>query len=95
MIVVELLLRERGHKTTPKLGSPLAPGQTLDFHQNVKPSDKKITGYSIIQGSNIEEIRQALEDHPHLRPEGCTIEISDAMPIPGMETQNNKQERGN
>ena len=67
------------------LGSPLMNGQQLNPDGTSKASSKNVAGYSILQAENMEEAKALLKGHPHLGwNAGCTIEIHETMPIPGM-----------
>ena len=47
------------------------------------PSDKEVTGYSILEAENMEAAQALLAGHPHLEWEaGCQIEVHEAMPLP-------------
>jgi hypothetical protein len=66
------------------LGAPLTGGQKLT-PEGVSASNLKLTGYSILQAENMEEVKTLMQAHPHLgwNPD-CTIEIYETMSIPGM-----------
>src|SRR5687768_6529329 len=67
------------------LGSPLMNGQQLSPDGQAKNSDKNVAGYSILQAENMEEAKALLKGHPHLTwNPACTIEVHEAMPLPGM-----------
>ncbi len=64
------------------LGAPLGGGRKVTKSGSA-PSDKDITGYSILEAENVEAAHALLADHPHLDwAEGCEIEVHEAMPMP-------------
>ena len=64
------------------LGTPLAGGMALSA-SGASPSDKGVTGYSILQAESMEAAQAMLMDHPHLQWDaGCEIEVHDSMPLP-------------
>jgi len=67
------------------LGNPLMNGKRLSPDGKNSDSKKEVTGYSILQASNLNEAIQLLQDHPHLGwNAACSIEVYETMPIPGM-----------
>ena len=67
------------------LGTPLTNGQQLSPDGKSKNSNKNVAGYSILQAENMDEAKALLKDHPHLGwNAACSIEIHEAMPLPGM-----------
>ncbi len=70
-----------GSKLTD-LGTPLMPGVKLLPDGSTQHSEKEVTGYSIIQASDIEEAKNILKDHPHLNwSGGCDIELHECIPL--------------
>ena len=66
------------------LGSPLGNGQKLSPSGSTA-SNLNLAGYSVLQAENMEEAKKLLQGHPHLGwNAACTIEVYEAMPIPGM-----------
>lgn len=64
------------------LGTPLAGGQKVT-PSGSSPSDKSVTGYSILQAENMEAAKALVKDHPHLGwAAGCEIEIHETQPLP-------------
>ena len=64
------------------IGAPLGGGQKLTESGSM-PSDKEVTGYSILEAENMEAAQALLAGHPHLEwGAGCEIEIHEAMPLP-------------
>ena len=67
------------------LGSPLMNGLELMPGGKSKGSIKDVTGYSILQAENMEEVISLLQEHPHLGWNAeCSIEVHETMPLPGM-----------
>jgi hypothetical protein len=68
------------------IGSPLVNGQSVAPTGNVTPSTKNVSGYSIVQAENMEGALKMMDGHPHLMGwhQEATIEVHEAMPIPGM-----------
>jgi hypothetical protein len=63
------------------LGAPLGNGQKV-AKSGATPTDKDVTGYSILQAENMEKAQEMLKDHPHLEwSDECEIEIYEAMPM--------------
>ena len=66
------------------MGAPLANGQSVTTSGTVA-SDREVTGYSILQAESMEAAVAMLQGHPHLGwAEGCSIEVHESMPLPGM-----------
>lgn len=65
------------------LGSPVGNDTTV-AKGAVSPGSNKIGGYSILQGESIKAITKLLEDHPHFMIPGATIQVLEALPLPGM-----------
>jgi hypothetical protein len=64
------------------LGTPLAGGQKLSTSGS-SPSDKSVTGYSILPAEDMEGAKAMLSGHPHLQwAAGCEIEVHETMPLP-------------
>ena len=64
------------------MGAPLGGGKKLTKLGST-PSDKEVTGYSILEAENMEAAQALLAGHPHLQWEaGCKIEVHEAMPLP-------------
>jgi hypothetical protein len=67
------------------LGSPLMNGQRLSPDGKTANSTKEVNGFSILQAEDMKEALGLLKGHPHLGwNSSCTIEVHEAMPIPGM-----------
>lgn len=67
------------------LGAPLTNGQRLSPAGKSVGSTKEVNGYSVLQAADMQEAITLLQGHPHLSWNAeCTIEVHEAMPIPGM-----------
>ncbi len=61
-------------------GSPLMGGQRLSPDGSAENSTKEVTGYSVIQASDMDEAKSLLKGHPHLAfTGGCDIEVHEAI----------------
>jgi hypothetical protein len=74
--------REAG-KSIVDLGAPLGHPAAVTA-SGVKPSDSKVTGFSILQAESAKAITDLLAKHPHHHAPGASIEVLEMMPIPGM-----------
>jgi hypothetical protein len=67
------------------LGSPLMNGQALSPGGGSSPSEKGVTGYSVLQAESMDAAKKLLQSHPHLGwNAACSIELHETMPLPGM-----------
>ena len=67
------------------LGTPLGNGMKVT-KSGVTPSEKEVVGYTILQANSMDEAVEMLKDHPHLDwVDGCSIEVHESLPLPGME----------
>lgn len=63
-------------------GAPLAPGQRLLPNGKNQASTYEVTGYSIIQATDLEEAKSMLTSHPHLTwMDGCSIDVHECFSI--------------
>ncbi len=61
-------------------GAPLMGGQTLNGNGDWSGSSREVSGYSIIQGTSVEEVKGIFSDHPHLHwTDGCSIEVHECV----------------
>ena len=77
---------ERVGSKLADLGAPLINGKRLDPNGSSMPSTRDVTGYSLLEAEDWEDVVAMLLDHPHIsgwNPE-ATIEIHETMLIPGM-----------
>ncbi len=66
------------------MGAPLTNGQLVTDGGSV-PSEKEVTGFSILEATDMGAAVALLQGHPHLSwTEGCSIEVYEAMPLTGM-----------
>jgi hypothetical protein len=49
----------------------------------VAQSSSQASGYSLLQGNSADEIDALLKDHPHLKMPGASIDVLEALPMPG------------
>jgi hypothetical protein len=66
-----------------ELGSPLGSGLHVESGSSTT-GQTQIRGYSILQASTGDEIARLLEGHAHLMMPGASIEVLEALPMPGM-----------
>ena len=65
------------------MGSPLGNGMKVT-KDSASPSDKQVTGFSVLQADDMDGAVAMLKNHPHLMwTEGCEIEVYEHMPLPG------------
>lgn len=61
-------------------GTPLMGGQRILPDGTMEDSTKDVTGYSIIQATDMEEAKSLLKNHPHLAwTGGCDIEVHECI----------------
>jgi len=65
-------------------GTPLAGGVQVT-PEGRSPSTREVAGYTLIEADSMDVVLALAQDHPHLNmPGGCTIEVHEALPVPGM-----------
>lgn len=65
--------------------TPLANGMRVSPGRKVSPSEREVSGYTIIEADSMEAAVELAHIHPHLNmPGGCEIEVHECLPIPGM-----------
>jgi len=77
---------EKAGSRLADLGAPLVNGKSLNPKGSSAPSTKEVSGYSLLDAADWEEVMDLLEGHPHIsgwHPD-ATIEIHETMLIPGM-----------
>lgn len=66
------------------LGQPLGSTKHMTG-KALGDGDHTIAGFSIVQGNSMDAVTRQLHDHPHfLMPGGCSIEVHEFLPMPGM-----------
>jgi hypothetical protein len=65
------------------LGKPLGNGAKISG-TSVDASSATIVGYSILHGHSKQAVTRLMQDHPHLRMPGFSIEVFEALSMPGM-----------
>jgi len=64
------------------LGAPIGPSGRISA-SGLSVSTSQASGYSVLQANSKEEIDALLEKHPHLNMPGSSIDVFEALPIPG------------
>ncbi|SEJ50536.1 YciI family protein [Demequina mangrovi] len=65
------------------LGTPLGGGIHVE-PDGVSLSTKEVAGYTILTADSMDAAVALAQAHPHLTmPGGCSIEVHEAMPLPG------------
>lgn len=64
------------------LGNPLNRVTTVGAP--VPDDASPIAGYSMLEAASAEEAGALLQGHPHLQLPGASIELLEAVPVPGM-----------
>jgi hypothetical protein len=77
--------KRAGSKLTD-LGAPLVNGKRLHSNGSSAPSNRDVTGYSLLEADDWAELEDLLSGHPHISGwhPGATIEVHETMLIPGM-----------
>ena len=70
-------------KALTELGAPLGKTKRITT-SGVSDTRNEVTGYSVVQAETHEAAAKIFEGHPHFRMPGASIEVMEAMPIPGM-----------
>jgi hypothetical protein len=66
-------------------GTPLGNAQKVT-KDGASASDSQVNGYTILQAENMDAAVEMLKGHPHLDwADGCSIEVYESLPVPGME----------
>ena len=64
------------------LGAPLMGGQHLGTTGDWSGSEREVSGYSMLQGNSIDEVKALFEGHPHLSwAPGCAVEVYECAPM--------------
>ena len=73
---------EKAGKAIIDGGAPL--GNTIAVKGSAAPGAAKVSGYSIFQAESGKELAKLLEDHPHFKAPGTSIEVLEVLSMPGM-----------
>jgi hypothetical protein len=65
------------------LGTPLGNGRRVDT-AGTTDANTEAAGYSILQADDADSAVALLDGHPHLQMPGASIEVHEALEIPGM-----------
>src|SRR5690348_1009224 len=65
-----------------ELGAPLGSGRRIEAGSN-SAGRTEVRGYSVLQGASMDDIVRVLDGHPHLMMPGASIEVLEAMAMPG------------
>jgi hypothetical protein len=65
------------------LGAPIQATARISAN-GAAGNDSQASGYSLLQGNSREDIDALLADHPHLKLPGSSIDVFEALPLPGM-----------
>src|SRR5207245_8155387 len=74
--------RGRAGDAVLDLGAPIQPSGRISA-SGISVTDSQASGYSLLQANSKEEIDALLEKHPHLKMPGASIDVFEALPIPG------------
>jgi hypothetical protein len=66
------------------LGAPLGNGAAIDKSGASSTGKTLASGYSVMQAASLKDLAKILEGHPHFMMPGNTIEVLEALPMPGM-----------
>lgn len=65
-------------------GTPLAGGVRVS-PEGTTPATNEVVGYTILEADTLDAALELARAHPHLTmPGGCSIEVHEAQPVPGM-----------
>jgi len=85
MALWQAWIKRMGNKLVD-IGAPLINGKSVRAGGSSSPSKKEVSGYSLVEAANLDEVMGFLEGHPHLsgwHPE-ATVEIHETVLLPGM-----------
>ena len=63
-----------------EFGMPLQIRQ----HFGAAGSESDVSGYSTIEGDDMDGLHKAIAMHPHLSEQGASIDVLEMLPMPGM-----------
>lgn len=62
------------------MGDPLSPGVNIRATGPVMSSRRRLSGYSILKGASLAEVKKMVRKHPHLKwARGCEIEVHETI----------------
>ncbi|MBT2553368.1 YciI family protein [Arthrobacter sp. ISL-5] len=65
------------------MGNPLGPGKEVTT-AGTSDTNTHVGGYGILQAEDMDGALALLEGHPHLMMPGASIQVYEALDIPGM-----------
>jgi hypothetical protein len=76
---------ERSSGAIADLGAPLDHSTMIGAAGGAPaPTKTSITGYTLLKVESMEIAASLMRDHPHFQAPGASIQILEAIPIPGM-----------
>lgn len=66
------------------MGAPVGAGLKVSGPGQVVESRSQVGGYSILQAASKDALTSLLNEHPHFRAPGASIEVFEFLPMPGM-----------
>jgi hypothetical protein len=67
-----------------EMGAPLGNAAQVDRGGSTSKGKTQVSGYSILQAASLKDVAKILEGHPHFMMPGNTIEVLEALEMPGM-----------
>jgi hypothetical protein len=64
-------------------GAPLGKTKRLDA-KGLTDTKNGMTGYSVVEAGSFEDAAKLFKNHPHLKMQGCTIDILELREMPSM-----------
>ena len=75
-----LVQRDRCGNALVDFGAPLVGGRSIDESGKWNDSSKEVSGYSILQANNADDVKSLIDGHPHLAwVPGCSIKIHECI----------------
>lgn len=71
---------QKGGKAIVDAGTPLGKGANMTKSASAKPKTQ-VSGYTIVQAKDIEEVKGMAKNHPHFTMPNTSIEILEMMPM--------------
>ncbi|MDF2728508.1 MAG: hypothetical protein K0T01_294 [Acidimicrobiia bacterium] len=65
------------------LGTPLGNGRRV-AEGGATEANSEVAGYSILKAADVDSAVALLQSHPHLQMPGASIEVHEALEVPGM-----------